>query len=221
MNLLSTQWRVLAIVGLVAVSLTSAPRRPYSPHDKAFYADAQTVEFVLPGLTITVNSAAIAANGAITVTYTLTDPNWSAAGFGRDHNARHHQPELCGRGATQGPGRLYDVHHAQRDGHGAGHHPAAGRGHGRRGDVCRTGTIYIYVSHRGAFGIRCDRHAHYRHLRIAKLDRLQPGHQLRQRDLQFRSQRIRGDSGSRHHRDGQLQRLPRPVVGARRLAARD
>ncbi len=74
MNLLSTQWRVLAIVGLVAVSLTSAPRRPYSPHDKAFYADAQTVEFVLPGLTITVNSAAIAANGAITVTYTLTDP---------------------------------------------------------------------------------------------------------------------------------------------------
>jgi len=74
MNLLSTQWRVLAIVGLVAVSLTSAPRRPYSPHEKAFYADAQTVEFVLPGLTITVNSAAIAANGTITVTYTLTDP---------------------------------------------------------------------------------------------------------------------------------------------------
>ncbi len=74
MKLLATQWRVLAIVGLVAVSLTSAPRRPYSPQEKAFYADAQTVEFVLPGLTITVNSAAIAANGTITVTYTLTDP---------------------------------------------------------------------------------------------------------------------------------------------------
>ncbi len=75
MKRLSTQWRVLAIVGLVAVSLTSAPRRPYSPREKAFYADAQTVEFVLPGLTITINSAAIAANGTITVTYTLTDPN--------------------------------------------------------------------------------------------------------------------------------------------------
>ena len=75
LRLLSNQWRVLAIVGLVAASLTSAPRRPYSPHEKAFYADAQTVEFVLPGLTITVNSAAIAANGTITVTYTLTDPN--------------------------------------------------------------------------------------------------------------------------------------------------
>jgi OmcA/MtrC family decaheme c-type cytochrome len=75
MKLLSTQWRVPAIVGLVAVSLTSAPRRSYSPHEKAFYADAQTVEFVAPGLTITINSAAIAANGTITVTYTLTDPN--------------------------------------------------------------------------------------------------------------------------------------------------
>jgi len=75
MKLVSSQWRVLAIVGLVAVSLTSAPRKPYSPHEKAFYADSQTVEFVAPGLTITVNSAAIAANGTITVTYTLTDPN--------------------------------------------------------------------------------------------------------------------------------------------------
>ncbi len=75
MKLLSSQWRVLAIVGLVAVSLTSAPRAPYSPHEKAFYADPQLVEFVRPGLTITVNSAAIAADGTITVTYTLTDPN--------------------------------------------------------------------------------------------------------------------------------------------------
>src|SRR5580658_7273464 len=75
MKLPATQWRVLAIVGLVAVSLTSAPRRPYSPHEKAFYADPQLVEFVLPGLTITINSPAIAANGTITVTYTLTAPN--------------------------------------------------------------------------------------------------------------------------------------------------
>jgi OmcA/MtrC family decaheme c-type cytochrome len=56
--------------------LTSAPtKRPYSPQWKAYYADAQTVEFVAPGLTITINSAAIASNGTITTTYTLTDPN--------------------------------------------------------------------------------------------------------------------------------------------------
>jgi len=63
------------LVALVAAGLTSAPRRPYTPHEKAFFADDATVEFVRPGLTITVNSAAVAANGAITVTYTLTDPN--------------------------------------------------------------------------------------------------------------------------------------------------
>lgn len=71
----SSQWRALAIVGLVAVTLASAPRRPYSSHWKAFYADDATVQFVRPGLNITVNSAAIAANGTISVTYTLTDPN--------------------------------------------------------------------------------------------------------------------------------------------------
>jgi OmcA/MtrC family decaheme c-type cytochrome len=74
LKLLMTQWRVLAIVALVAASLTSAPRRPYSPHEKAFFADAVTVEFVRPGLTIKVNSAQIAADGTITAVYTVSDP---------------------------------------------------------------------------------------------------------------------------------------------------
>ena len=67
-------WRVFALAVLIAVSLTSAPRNPYSIHEKAYFADATSVEFVRPGLTITVNSAAVAPNGTITVTYTLTDP---------------------------------------------------------------------------------------------------------------------------------------------------
>ena len=75
MRLLAIRWRVLAIIGLMAVSLSSATRRSYSTHEKAFYADPATVEYVNPGLKITVNSAAIAANGTIAVTYTLTDPN--------------------------------------------------------------------------------------------------------------------------------------------------
>jgi OmcA/MtrC family decaheme c-type cytochrome len=49
-------------------------KSPYGAHDKAFFADAATVEFVNPGLTITINSASIAADGTITTTYTLTDP---------------------------------------------------------------------------------------------------------------------------------------------------
>jgi OmcA/MtrC family decaheme c-type cytochrome len=67
--------RVLAIIAVLAASLVSATKHQYSPREKAFYANAASVEFVAPGLTITVNSASIAANGAITATYTLTDPN--------------------------------------------------------------------------------------------------------------------------------------------------
>ena len=74
MRLLATHWRVAVIVGLVAASLASAPRRPYSPHEKAFFADDPTVEFVRPGLVIKVNSAQIAGDGTIAVVYTVSDP---------------------------------------------------------------------------------------------------------------------------------------------------
>jgi OmcA/MtrC family decaheme c-type cytochrome len=67
--------RQAGIWTVIAVSLVGAQeRRHFSPREKAFYADAQTVEFVNPGLTITVTGATIAANGTITVQYTLTDP---------------------------------------------------------------------------------------------------------------------------------------------------
>src|SRR6185369_7762835 len=47
---------------------------PYSPREKAFFANDQTVQFVRPGLVIKVNSAQIAADGTITAVYTVTDP---------------------------------------------------------------------------------------------------------------------------------------------------
>ena len=74
MKLLATQWRVAAMVALVAASLASAPKRPYTPQEKAFFADDPTVEFVRPGLVIKVNSAQIAADGTITAVYTVSDP---------------------------------------------------------------------------------------------------------------------------------------------------
>ena len=67
--------RVLAIVAVLAASLASATKHQYSRHEKAFFADPASVEFVAPGLTITVNSASISSTGIISVTYTLTDPN--------------------------------------------------------------------------------------------------------------------------------------------------
>jgi len=60
---------------VIAVSLVTAQeRRHFSPREKAFYADAGTVEFVNPGLSIAVTGAMIAADGTITVQYSLADP---------------------------------------------------------------------------------------------------------------------------------------------------
>jgi len=67
--------RTALAVLIVALSVASAPRKPYSVHEKAFYADSATVQFVRPGLTITINSAQIASDGTITAVYTVSDPN--------------------------------------------------------------------------------------------------------------------------------------------------
>lgn len=67
----------LAIVMLFALTLTGAGRTAkeiYTPHDKAYFADATVVEFVRPGLKITINSASVAADGTITSNVTITDP---------------------------------------------------------------------------------------------------------------------------------------------------
>ena len=59
-----------------SVLLVSAPNKKsaFTPHDKAYYADASTVNFVRPGLTITIVSAKIDNNGVISVDYKLSDP---------------------------------------------------------------------------------------------------------------------------------------------------
>jgi OmcA/MtrC family decaheme c-type cytochrome len=64
-------FRVAAFAALLALCLTGQTKKQaHTLRDKATFLD-----FVTPGLVITINSAAIAANGTITVTYTLTDPN--------------------------------------------------------------------------------------------------------------------------------------------------
>ena len=66
--------RVAGLMTLIAVSIPGAGRKPYGPREKAFYAADSTVEFVRPGLTIKVNGAQIAADGTISVVYTVMDP---------------------------------------------------------------------------------------------------------------------------------------------------
>src|SRR5271170_5705197 len=71
MKRLYLAFRVVAFVALIALCLTGQTKKAArSLRDKA-----NSIDFVTPGLVITINSAAIASNGTITVTYTLTDPN--------------------------------------------------------------------------------------------------------------------------------------------------
>lgn len=66
--------RIAVIMITVAAFLTSAPKRPYFSNQKAFYADAALVDFVRPGLTFKITNAQIAADGTITATIAITDP---------------------------------------------------------------------------------------------------------------------------------------------------
>src|SRR5450755_1022991 len=63
----------LAVIAGAAV-LSSATKYGFTPRDKAYYADQNTINFVRPGLTITIVSAKIAADGTLSVDYKLTDP---------------------------------------------------------------------------------------------------------------------------------------------------
>src|SRR5258708_33129794 len=68
--------RIVTVVALIALCMTGQTKKhKYSKHEKAFFADPALVDFVRPGLGITINSAQIASSGAISVTYTLTDPS--------------------------------------------------------------------------------------------------------------------------------------------------
>jgi OmcA/MtrC family decaheme c-type cytochrome len=63
-------FRAAVFAALLALCLTGQTKPARTLRDKA-----ALIDFVTSGLTITINSAALASNGTITVTYTLTDPN--------------------------------------------------------------------------------------------------------------------------------------------------
>ena len=69
--------RYALALGLVAgsVVLVNAQRQKtgFTPHEKAYYADANTIQFVRPGLNINIVSAQIKSDGTISVDFKLTD----------------------------------------------------------------------------------------------------------------------------------------------------
>lgn len=68
--------RFLAIVLVVcsAVLLSSTDQPAFTTLDKAFYADANLVNFVRPGLVVTITGASVAPDGTIQAQFTLADP---------------------------------------------------------------------------------------------------------------------------------------------------
>jgi OmcA/MtrC family decaheme c-type cytochrome len=69
------RYAVALTVAAGSVLLMSAPNKDsFTPRDKAYYADPSLVDFVRPGLNITIVSATVAADGTMSVRYKLTDP---------------------------------------------------------------------------------------------------------------------------------------------------
>lgn len=71
-----TAGRYASVLLVIAGSLvlTGAPRKPFGIHDKAYYLDPMSLQFIRPGLVINIVSATIANDGTISVDYKLTDP---------------------------------------------------------------------------------------------------------------------------------------------------
>jgi OmcA/MtrC family decaheme c-type cytochrome len=66
--------RTAALISILAFTLGSTPTSPYTSHEKAFFADPKLVQYVQPGLAITVTAAQIASDGTITATVSIADP---------------------------------------------------------------------------------------------------------------------------------------------------
>lgn len=66
----------MALMLLLCVSLTGARpgKSAYGPHDKAAYLNQTIIDFLRPGLVAKVESGKVAADGTITMVYTLSDP---------------------------------------------------------------------------------------------------------------------------------------------------
>lgn len=65
----------LLTVPLVAqVGSNVARKNTFTPHQKAYYLDANVVNYVRPGIVAKIVSAAVAADGTITARVTVTDP---------------------------------------------------------------------------------------------------------------------------------------------------
>lgn len=76
--ILATKRSIVALIILLtgsALLLWAQKKSVFTPYEKAYYADPSQVEFVRPGLVVSVVSANIASDGTISVDYKLMDPS--------------------------------------------------------------------------------------------------------------------------------------------------
>ena len=88
--------RYFAVIALVlgtAIGLISAEKSPWSKRDKAYFADADTLAFVRPGLKTEIQSVEIAADGTVTAQVKFTDEQ----GVGLDRNGIYTPGAINGR----------------------------------------------------------------------------------------------------------------------------
>lgn len=73
--LAASRYALVLFVVAGSLVLTAAPKRSeFGVHDKEYYVDRLTLQFIRPGLSISIASATIASDGTISVDYKLTDP---------------------------------------------------------------------------------------------------------------------------------------------------
>ncbi|MBI4893442.1 MAG: OmcA/MtrC family decaheme c-type cytochrome, partial [Acidobacteria bacterium] len=68
------KWTLVVLVLVASTALVSSTKSPFTPQDKAFYADEATVNFVRPGLVFKILGQSIAADGTVKVKFSITDP---------------------------------------------------------------------------------------------------------------------------------------------------
>ena len=70
--------KLMAVLAIVAVAVLTAEttKNEYglTPNDKAYYADANLINFIRPGLVMKITGAEIATDGTIKTTLSITDP---------------------------------------------------------------------------------------------------------------------------------------------------
>ena len=69
-----TRIGAVSLVLLFAATLMSKSKLPFTARDKAYYADANTVAFVRPGLVFEITRVTVASDGTVTARFRLADP---------------------------------------------------------------------------------------------------------------------------------------------------